>query len=168
MFDSVQDRGEIYLATVGEKTRSIPKDSKNKDYQRVLAWLQENDLTPYDSSISTESAKETVDRLAEQERLKYITPGSGQAGVYLQKAAEAKAALLEESPSSGDYPLLAASIGIDGANITAVATAVATIAGQWTAVAAHIENVRLTAKKDIEDGDDPETVLAALDWSLPE
>ncbi len=126
-----------------------------------------NASLPVKPATTAANAKVKIDQQAENERLKYITPGAGQAGVYLQKASEAKAALAEQSPSSNDYPLLAASIGIDGANITEVATTVQTIANTWTAVAAHIENVRLTAKKAIDDGSDPDTVLSNLDWSLP-
>ncbi len=144
----------------------------DNDYTK-LTWVEntekptEQEIATWWAAVNKTTIKSKIDRQAEVERLKYITPGAGQAGVYLQKAAEAKAALADLAPQASDYPLLAASIGIDGANVSEVATTVQTIASTWTAVAAHIENVRLTAKKAIDDGSDPDTVLSNIDWSLP-
>ena len=107
------------------------------------------------TGTALEALKETlrrgVDAAAEQTRLRYITPGTGQAMVYLAKEEEARAVLaLQVPPTAGEYPLLEADVGIGAAeSVVAAAQTVVTLAAQWRMVAAAIETTRLGAKAAI-------------------
>jgi hypothetical protein len=68
--------------------------------------------------------KAQIDWAAEAERLKYITPGTGQAMTHQRKVQEAHAATAEQDPDPADYPLLSASIGIDGPDLASVAAVI--------------------------------------------
>jgi hypothetical protein len=100
--------------------------------------------------------KDGVDADAEACRLRYLTRGAGQAMVYQQKAAEADALLAaggEADPA--DYPILAASVGVEADTLQAVAELVIATRSQWTQIAAQIEAVRLSAKRDLDATSDP-------------
>ncbi len=103
-----------------------------------------------------------IDAVAEGIRAKYLTPGSGQAFTYLQKLAEARAYLAAAKPVDSDYPLLNASLGIEGATIADVAAMVTKIAALWTVIAAAIETARLGGKAAIGASLDVEAALAAF------
>lgn len=107
--------------------------------------------------------KSGVDSAAETERLRYITPGTGQAMTYQRKVEEAKQALADADPSAESYPLLATSVGIDGDNIAAVATVVLGMDAAWAQIGAAIEHIRLTAKKAIDDAADEATARAVVE-----
>lgn len=115
--------------------------------------------------------KQQVDVSAEAQRLKYITPGAGQAMTYQRKLEQARAASAEQSPKPADYPLLAASVDIDGADIAAVAAVVIGMDAQWEIVGSAIERVRLGAKKSIDEAADVTAALAAFNavaWPNPQ
>lgn len=109
-----------------------------------------------------------VDGAAETERLKYVTPGAGQAMEYQQAAAEARAVLAAGGNlDPADYPMLAASLGIDGDTILAVATAIAQRERDWIQIGAAIKRVRLQARAAIEaaaDHDAVHAVYAGIVW----
>lgn len=97
--------------------------------------------------------KAAIDAGAEAERLKYITGGAGQAMEYQQAAAEASsflAAAHPTDPPAGTYPMLEASVGIDGDTLADVATVVATMFAQWQVVGSAIRAARLAAKQAID------------------
>lgn len=82
------------------------------------------------TSIKRELAAE-IDAQAEAARMAVLTPGTGQAQEYAQVALEASAVLMVASPALADYPMLAASIGVesprtgnDAADLKAAAQAV--------------------------------------------
>lgn len=120
------------------------------------------------------AAKAEIDRQAEAARLRFVTPGSGQSAVYLAKAEEALALQTDGSPDPADYPLLAASIGIEGADLAAVAAVVLAQRAAWLTVAAAIEAERLGAKAAIDALDSPPApedvaaILAGLSWPAAE
>lgn len=108
-----------------------------------------------------------IDDAAEAERLKYITPGSGQAMVYLQKKLEADAYLVDAKPDLTRYPLLSAS-AIDNATVADTAKTVLATANNWTVIAATIEKIRLTAKNEIMTAktvDEAALVVDRVVWS---
>lgn len=113
-------------------------------------------------AAARDRAKLAIDVAAESARLRFITPGAGQAMVYQAKGQEARAALADPAPTAEAYPLLAASLGIDGETITSVAEAILAIELQWRAVAAQIERARLVAKRDVGDAADVEAVAAIV------
>lgn len=92
-----------------------------------------------------------IDDAAELERLKYITGGAGQAMTYQRKVEEARRAETAQDPQPIDYPLLAASLGIDGATVAQVATLVLMMDEQWAEIGAGIEAARLGAKQAVAE-----------------
>lgn len=124
-------------------------------------------LTPGELTVLKSHLSASVDADAESERLKYITPGVGQAMTYAEKAAQAKAALATEDPQPADYPMLAAEIGISGATLADVAGIVASAHQQWIVIGAAIEGVRLRAKAEIgtaTTSEEAQAVIAAIVW----
>ncbi|MBX3536422.1 MAG: hypothetical protein KF735_02190 [Chelatococcus sp.] len=112
------------------------------------------------------SLKAMVDRQAEAERGRYITPGAGQAMTYQAKADEARRFI--DTAGDGDYPLLTAEVGVTGATIGDVAAVVLGMHGQWQLVGAHIERARLSAKAAIEAAEDEAAARAVVpDWPSP-
>jgi hypothetical protein len=116
-----------------------------------------------------ESLKSIIDVGAEAERLKYITPGAGQAMTYQQKADEAARYLAASAPKASDYPLLSAEAGITAADIAGVAQVVSAAFAQWQAIGGAIEAVRLGAKKSIDDAStiDAANAAARVTWPTP-
>ncbi|KRE07472.1 hypothetical protein ASE63_22495 [Bosea sp. Root381] len=112
--------------------------------------------------------KSEIDKEAERQRLHWITPGAGQAMTYARKVEEAKAVLAAADPVPADYPMLAASIGIDGADIVAVATTVLAMDAAWAQTGAAIEATRLRTKNNIDQASDIAAVLSiTAAWPQP-
>lgn len=112
-------------------------------------------------------AKAEIDRQAEVAREAYITAGSGQAMVYLEKQREARAYM---DDMQGDYPLLAAMVDIDinpasgfpVATIGEGAQVVLALAAAWKTAAIGIEKRRLRAKRAVDGAESVEDVEAAM------
>lgn len=122
---------------------------------------------PVDMDALKTQAKRAVDSAAENERLKYVTPGQGQSLTYQRKLEEARLATSQDDPPPEDFPFLAASVGIDGDTVKSVAGVVIEMDRQWSSIGASIEKTRLTAKRDIDrakDAQSVETVLSSLPW----
>lgn len=106
--------------------------------------------------------KTAIDEEAERQRLRWITPGAGQAMEYQQAATEAAAYFAaghSEPPPAGTYPMLEASIDIDGGSLEEVASVVLAMHTQWQAIGSEIRAARLAGKKDV----DLATSLSELD-----
>lgn len=108
-----------------------------------------------------------VDALAETARLAFVTPGAGQAAVYWAKLDEARRWQAAVAPDPGDYPLLAAELGITGADHDEVAATIIATATAWLTVAAAIEAVRLQAKAAIDEAETEAEMQAAAAVSYP-
>lgn len=110
------------------------------------------------------SLKAAVDEAAEAERLKYITPGAGQAMTYQRKVEEGRRVIATVAASdeidAADYPLLSASVGIDGNTLADVAQLVIQMDAAWAQVGAAIEAVRLGAKKAIGEANSEAAAMA--------
>jgi len=115
-----------------------------------------------------ESLKSRIDVGAESERLKYITPGAGQAMTYQQKADEAARYLSASSPKGSDYPLLSAEIGITAVDIATVAQVIAAAFAQWQTIGGAIEATRLAAKKAIDAAATIDAANAAANVTWPQ
>jgi hypothetical protein len=102
--------------------------------------------------------KALIDDEAETARLRYITGGAGQAMTYQRKVEEAKRAVLEDNPLSEDYPMLSASLGIDGETIKDIGLLVLAMDARWAVIGSAIERARQTAKEAVSGA---ETVEAA-------
>lgn len=100
-----------------------------------------------------------IDQAAEQERLKHITPGEGQAMVYLQKYADAKAAIARVDGKP--YPLIVASTPVGG-DLLVTARTIVDAGDRWMEIAGVIESVRMAAKTAIRAATTvPDAVAAA-------
>lgn len=114
--------------------------------------------------------KASIDSAAEIERMKYITPGSGQAMTYMQKADEASRYLAASDPVAADYPLLSAEVGVTAPTVGEVAAIVNAAFTQWQQIGAAIEAARLGTKVAIEAATAAEEAQAAADavaWPSP-
>lgn len=116
------------------------------------------------------SLKGQIDSLAENERLKYITPGAGQAMTYQQKVDEARAFKNASSPNAADYPVLSSEVGITAETLSEVADVVLAAFAQWQQIGAAIEAVRLGAKRDIDAAADEaaaRVIVDTIEWPQP-
>lgn len=121
-----------------------------------------------DLDVLKADLKAAIDAGAERERLRYITGGAGQAMTYARKVEEAKAVQAADEPDPADYPMLAASIGIDGEDIETVAATVLAMDAAWAQIGAAIEAARLTAKRLIDEAETVEAAQAvAPAWPQP-
>lgn len=110
-----------------------------------------------------------VDNAAETERLKYITPGAGQALTYQQKSEEAKRYLAATDPDPADYPLLSAEMGITAADLAGVARIVNAAFAQWQIIGAAIEKTRLATKAAIDaaaTAEEAQTAFEGASWPI--
>lgn len=98
-----------------------------------------------------EHRKAEIDAEAERQRLRWITPGAGQAMTYQQKSAEALRLIDDPAPAVENYPMLAAEIGVTAPDLAGVGTIVRAAYQQWLLVGAAIETVRLAAKQAIDN-----------------
>lgn len=108
-----------------------------------------------------------IDVAAEAERLKYITPGNGQAMTYQQKVAEAQAFKAATNPKASDYPILSSEVGITAETLAEVADIVLAAFAQWQQIGALIESIRLGAKRDIDAAEDEaaaRAIVEAIVW----
>ncbi|XUY27838.1 hypothetical protein RMR21_005635 [Agrobacterium sp. rho-8.1] len=168
------ETGMIIIILDGNKT-FVPDDMANRDRYRIWdEWEMGpadevgrreriNTIPPFaipepDLEEIKRLLKTQIDEEAETARLRYITGGAGQAMTYQRKVEEAKRAVLEDNPLPDDYPMLSASLGIDGETIKDIALLVLTMDAQWAVIGSAIERARQTAKEAIGGA---ETVEAA-------
>lgn len=90
-----------------------------------------------------------INARAGQQRLALITDLPGQDMLYLRKEAEAKAWIADPAPALASYPLIAAEIGITGADGDQIAQIWLNMADLWARAAAEIETIRLAAIAEI-------------------
>lgn len=127
-----------------------------------------------------------IDAQAEKQRLIYITPGAGQAMVYLQKQTQATAALaavaakppMTAADGAAAFSLLAAEVGITddpstgkpAADVFGVARNVQALSAAWLPIAAAIEAARLKTKAAISaatTADAAQAARNAVAWPAP-
>lgn len=113
-----------------------------------------------------EIAATKVDVEAEQQRGQFITPGSGQAMVYLEKERQARGYLADSTQEAFEHIHLEATA--TGKTPEQVATEILAKAGEWRQVSAVIESKRLGAKKAISDASTSAEIDAAstVDWTI--
>lgn len=107
-----------------------------------------------------------IDGEAEKQRLAYITPGVGQSMTYARKLEEAKAYI---SDPSGDFPMMSASIGVDGDDLDQIAQVILNLDYQWTVIGGYIETVRLSAKHYVNTAntiEEIQSIIDSLNWNV--
>jgi hypothetical protein len=138
-----------------------PKTLFSDDPEARLAWAKER-------------AKEKIDGDAERARLKYITPGAGQAMEYLASEQEADQVMMvgpriviPDNPAL--FPFLRAEASARGTTIYEAAQATAQAAAQWRQVGSVIKSLRLTGKATVMAAETEEAVWAATNivWPAP-
>ncbi|MGX5719943.1 hypothetical protein [Shinella zoogloeoides] len=131
------------------------------DGQPKYVHFLQGDPTPLEEHKRV--AKARIDEAAELARLKYITPGSGQAMTYAEKATQARECLAATDPLEADYPLLAAEVEITASTLAGVAAVVVAAHSAWIGIGAAIEGTRLQAKAAVDAAEDAATVHAVAD-----
>lgn len=107
-----------------------------------------------------------IDRMAEEARAGFLTPGAGQALTYQRKEEEARA--WTEQSDEADFPFLQAEAAATDVTVSELAAIVVVQADFWRTIGAQIEGIRMGAKKAIRDADSIEEVAMALDVTWPE
>lgn len=108
-------------------------------------------------------AMEAIDEAAEATRLRYITPGAGQAMVYQTKGAEASDLL---AGGAGPHPLLEAEAIATGVTVEELAASVVAMMRDWTSIAAIIEARRLAGKASVRNAVSIDLIQAAADATI--
>ncbi|MEP9372627.1 hypothetical protein [Mesorhizobium sp. KR1-2] len=151
------------------KATRWPVDDNGEQSDDALAAV----LTPHGLRLWPLTLKElkavllrSVDEAAEAERLKYITPGAGQAMTYQRKVEEARRlvalAEAEAQINAAEFPMLSATVGLDGDTLDAVARLVIDMDAAWARVGAAIEAVRMATKQAIDAAEDEEAARAVV------
>jgi len=135
-------------------------------------------LAPYVPALDEVKATllRRLDHAAEQARQRHITTGFGQALTYREKIDQALAVLdlgeaaanaLPESDTIAQFPMLAASIGIEAETLHAAAALVVSRYEAFSSFGGAIERVRLTAKRAIRaatSAADADAAYGAVAW----
>lgn len=167
--------GDYTLYTPVKTTR--PAGDVVREIKPILTdgiWTQQwssRGFTADELKSLRDEAKRDIDRQAEAQRMKYMTPGEGKATVYQEKIKEAAQYRLDGIPEAAVYPagadnlidgnalkdivserytLLASTIGIDGQNLEEVVQVVEAMKSQWKAIAANIERKCKLAQKAVD------------------
>lgn len=113
-----------------------------------------------------------IDARAEELRLLMLTPGSGQMMEYQEVAAEAARFALDENPTPGNYPMIAAAIPTSGASLAEVVETVNAQRDAMIAFGAAIRKARLNAKAAVQAAGtalEARAAAAAVTWpALPQ
>ena len=149
-----------------------------EDYQPQAGEVVEpgDRLPPIESLHSQEfalsqakaTASRSIDAAAESARQRHITPGSGQAMVYLAKEADARAFVAASYPEANltDYPWVQAEAQATGLTAPQAADAIVTQANAWRSTGATIEQARRAGKLAAQAAVDVAEVDAALTAAL--
>lgn len=145
-------------------------------YAQVIVQPDEEPepVVPPSLEAAKQQATATVNAAAEATRLLFVTPGSGQAMVYLLKEREAHAYIAAGSPANppaGSYPLLEAEIAAAAdaddppETLASQAAAVIAQADAWAAVGASIERHRRARVRQIDKATTVQEAMAAAGWT---
>lgn len=170
-FDQVQSFSAQYK---GDREHIVWNDGKLEVPDELFEEIVALDLsipppavTGEDLASIKQSASEMVDKSAEEQRLRWITGGAGQAMTYQAKTQEAMDFLAaharNEEVDPNRYPFLSAEIGISGKTLLDVANVVDFTHRQWAVLAAAIERIRLSSKSAITKAKSEAAVQAILD-----
>jgi hypothetical protein len=137
-------------------TELVLENDVVRDFYVTVEKTQEekDEYTQYQVDLlngKKHSGKTVIDENAENARLRYITGGSGQAAVYMEKAQEAvKYAEAGYPVDLTEYPFIQADVAISGETATDIANLILAQKAAWVQKGAEIEQHRLQAKRDID------------------
>ena len=107
-------------------------------------------------SVARTQAKTAIDAAAGEARQRHITIAPGQAETYMAKAAQAEAYLAAGSPPDmTGWAWIQADADAFGISVTTAATSILANRDAWTQLGAHIEEVRLKAKREVDAATSP-------------
>lgn len=116
---------------------------------------------PVDLALLKSSAKATIGMLAEEARMRYLTPGAGKAMSYQAVASEAK--LYQATGGIGNYPFLQARVDSGRyADLAAAAAGTLAIENAWAEIGAIIDRVEDAAKLAVDRATKAAQVEAAM------
>lgn len=122
-----------------------------RKWDTILNQIEIFTPIPISLELHKTNCKKIIDNVAEQRRLNYITPGSGQSLTYQEKALEADKYITDGSPVDlTPYPFIQAEVNATGK--TAINTSNDILAAQalWITKGALIEEHRIKNKIDID------------------
>ena len=168
----IDDEDAAYIAwrKAGNYPTPWPWDEAGEQTDAALQEVLFPHRMYFDLGAAKAELKAAVDQSAENERLKYITPGAGQAMTYQQKVDEARAFKVAGDPKAADYPVLSSEVGITAETLSEVSDIVLAAFAQWQQIGAAIETVRLGAKRDIDAATDEaaaRAIVDAIEWPQP-
>jgi len=98
-----------------------------------------------------QAAKVEIDTTAEQARLRYITAGSGQVYVYIEKSEEAADYIATGSPEELEsYPFIQAEVNATGKTPSQAANDIIVAKTAWITKSSNIELERLAGKNNVD------------------
>jgi len=117
---------------------------------------------------ATQSALQAIDAEAEAARQRHITPGSGQAMVYMAKEADARAFAAASYPEANlqDYPWVQAEAQATGLTAPQSADDIINQANAWRVLGATIEHTRRAGKLAVGAAPNVAEVTAAREQVL--
>lgn len=119
------------------------------------------DLTPLKLA-----AKNTIDANAELARLRYITPGAGQALEYQEASDEASRYVITNG--AGAYPMLQASVNAGEApDLATAASIISAREAAWASIGAQIRQLRIAGKLAVDAAQTPDAIAAASNVVFP-
>jgi hypothetical protein len=129
----------------------------------VSAWA------PAEVDLATlkADALRRIDASAEDFRLQFLTPGSGQAMAYQQKLAEARAKLADPSIADAEIPHIISEAEATGMSKADKAAQIVATFEAWQQISAVVEGKRAAAKLAVEAAESAEAVASAanVEWS---
>lgn len=137
-----------------------------KIHERVDGTISEVDASTLETerlAAQKKGAQSQLERLAEEARLKHITPGDGKAMVYRQKQTEAMAYTADNTATC---PILEAEAAARGVTLPQMVAIVEQKSVAWQLIAAEIEALSVVASGAIDLAQDAADLDAALliDW----
>lgn len=157
----------------------IPVDEGNDDYLRYLSDVAAHAgdasyvISGHDprSSLAdiASTALSAIDVEAERIRLRYLTPGTGQALLYSSKLTQVaawQAATAAERRDLTKWPLLEAEVDATELQPAAAVAQIVQANREWETAAARIERIRIRCKRQIAAAATPIEVFAARDDGL--
>lgn len=129
-------------------------------WPEAMAWDAATRAFIADMSGAKQRVIAALNVRAETTRLKFITPGTGQAMTYLQKEKEARAWTTAADPAG--FPIMQAEAVATGMTMDALASLVISMADAWLSVGTAIEANRRRLIVLIENAAD-QTTLDAID-----
>lgn len=111
-----------------------------------------------------------VSAAAERARLRFVSPGSGKAMAYQEKAKEADDFLADPAPTQLKYPLIFAEVGLTAPTPAEVAAVIRQRRDAFKQVEARISRAETAAKLSLaaaKDAAEVAAILADLTWPAP-